>query len=188
MLARSQHRFTVSDYYRMAESGLFAPNDRVELLDGAILDTASVDPFHGGSVNRLARLFNKVADSRWLVSIQGPVHLNDHSEPRPDLMLLQPAREVYTSRHPLAEDVFLLIEVANSSLEMDRAEKLPAYGHAGIPEVWIVNLRDKIIEIYREPHFSGYGSRKILNASEQASPLAFPEIHVDGAALLSAAP
>ena len=187
MLVQAQHRFSVADYYRMAETGVLKPDARVELLDGRIIDMFPIGPFHGGSVNRLIRFFTKPSSGRWLVSAQNPVHLGEYSEPQPDLMLLKSAADDYTSRHPRPEDVFLLIEVADTSLDFDRQEKLPAYGRAGISEVWILNLPSKTLEIYREPHFSGYGSNTALRPGEKASPLAFPDAAVDVAELLKLA-
>src|SRR5947208_322206 len=143
MLVQAQHRFSVADYYRMAETGLLKPDARVELLDGRIIDMSPIGPFHGGSVNRLIRLFGKLSNGRWLVSAQYPVHLNEYSEPDPDLMLLKPVSDDYTSRHPRPEDVFLLVEVADTSMAFDREEKMPAYGASGISEVWILNLPEK---------------------------------------------
>jgi len=184
MLAQTQHRFSVEDYYRMAETGVLRPGKRVELLDGKIIDMSPIGPFHGGLVNRLSRLFNQLSNNRWLVSVQNPLRVDDHSEPEPDVMLLKPAADDYTSRHPQPQDVFLLIEVADSTLEYDRAEKLPVYGRAGVAEVWIVNLPDAAIEVYREPHFTGYSSRTILRAGDQAKPQACPEVTVDVSELL----
>ena len=187
MLVQTQHRFSVEDYYRMAEAGVLKPDVRVELLDGKIIDMPPIGPLHGGSVNRLIRLFSTLAEGRWLVSAQNPVRLHRHSEPQPDLMLLKPASDDYMSRHPRPDDVILLIEVADTSLAYDREEKLPAYGHAGVAEVWIVNLADQVIEVYREPHFAGYSKTKVLRAGEKASPLAFADVAVDVAELLKLA-
>lgn len=170
----------------MGESGVLKPDARVELLDGRIIDMEPIGPFHGGSVNRLNRLFNTLSKGRWLVTAQNPVHLDDYSEPQPDLMLVKPAPDDYTTRHPRPEDVFLLIEVAQTSLGYDRGQKLPAYGRAGIVEVWIINLADQIIEVYREPHFNGYGSKAILRAGDKARFQAFPEVAVEVAGLLKA--
>jgi Uma2 family endonuclease len=184
MLVQTQHRFNVKEYYRMAETGVLRPDARVELLDGQIIDMSPIGPFHGGLVKRLSRIFNLTAKGRWLVSTQDPLRLDDHSEPEPDVMLLKPVADDYTSRHPQPDDVFLLIEVSDSTLDYDRAEKLPAYGRAGVLEVWIVNLQDATLEIYREPHFTGYGSKAVLHAGDQAAPLAFPDAVVDVAELL----
>ena len=171
----------------MAETGVLRPDARVELLDGRIIDMSPIGPFHGGVTKRLIRFFTALAKSRWVVAAQDPVRLDDHSEPQPDLMLLKPAADDYTTRHPGPADVFLLIEVADSSLELDREEKLPAYGRAGISEVWILNLPARTIEVYREPHFMGYGANRTLHAGDQASPLAFPDVAVDVAELLKLA-
>lgn len=168
----------------MAETGVLRPDARVELLDGRIIDMSPMGPFQGGVVKRLSRLFNLQAKGRWIISTQDPVRLDDRSEPEPDVMLLKPAADDYTSRHPQPGDVFLLIEVSDTSLDYDREEKLPAYGRAGVSEVWIVNLQDETIEVYREPHFAGYGSKTLLNAGETISPLAFPDAVVDVAELL----
>jgi len=99
-------------------------------------------------------------------------------------MLLKPLPDDYTSRHPRAEDVLLLIEVSDTTLDYDLQEKLPAYGRAGIPEVWIVNLKNGTIEIYLEPHFTGYGSRAVLRASERAVPRTFPDVTIQVGELL----
>jgi Uma2 family endonuclease len=184
MFAQTKHRFSVKEYYRMAETGLLQPDARVELLNGEIIDMSPIGPFHGGLVKRLGRIFNLKAKGRWIVSTQDPLRLDGHSEPEPDVMLLKPDGGDYTSRHPQPEDVFLLIEVSDATIEYDRTEKLPAYGRAGVAEVWIVNLNELAIEIYREPHFAGYGSKGILRAGSQAAPLAFPDAIVDVAELL----
>ena len=184
MPALTTHRFTVEDYYRMAESGVLKPEARVELVDGQILDMSPIGPFHGGVTKRLIRLFSNLAQGRWIVAAQDPVRLDAHSEPQPDVMLLQPASDDYIKRHPRPEEVFLLIEVADSTLAYDRGEKLPAYGRAGISEVWLINLPEQSIEVYREPHFAGYASASVLRAGEQARPAAFPDVAVDVRTLL----
>ena len=184
MLVQAQHRFNVKEYYRMAETGVLRPDARVELLDGRIIDMSPIGPFHGGLVKRLSRIFNLMAKGRWMVSTQDPLHLDAHSEPEPDVMLLKPAADDYTSRHPQPDDVFLLIEVSDTTLDYDRGEKLPAYGRAGVAEVWIVNLHDATVEIYREPHFTGYGFKTVRHVGDQAAPQAFPDAALDVAELL----
>lgn len=184
MPVQARHRFSVKDYYRMAEIGVLPPDARMELLDGEIIDRSPIGPFHGGVVARLTRLFNQLSNNRWLVWPQNAVRLDEHSEPQPDLALLKPSPDDYTNRHPGPEDVFLLVEVADTTLELDREKKIPAYGRAGIAEVWIVNLPDQTVEVYREPHFTGYNSKTVLRASDKASPPAFPDAIVDVAELL----
>jgi Uma2 family endonuclease len=184
MPAQAQHRFSVQDYYRMAEAGVLGPGTRVELLEGRLIDMSPIGPLHGGIVKRLSRHFNLKSQGRWMVAVQDPLHLADDSEPEPDLMLLKPAADDYIRRHPQPEDVFLLIEVSDSTLEYDREEKLPAYGRAGVAEVWLVNTEDEVVEVYREPHFTGYASKTLIQAGGHARPAAFPDAMVDVAELL----
>lgn len=179
MPAETLHRFTVEDYYRMAETGVLKPGARVELLEGRIIDMSPIGPFHGGVTTFLTQVFAVASNDRWQTRVQNVVRLDDHSEPQPDLVLARPAKDFYRKRHPQPADVFLLIEVSDSTLEADQAGKLPAYGRAGIPEVWIVNLNELTVEVYREPNFSGYASRTVLQAGEHARPLAFPDVAVD---------
>jgi Uma2 family endonuclease len=184
MPVQTRHRFSVEEYYRMAEIGVLKPDARVELLNGEIIDMSPIGPFHGGVVTFLNGIFTVAGHGRWVTAVQNPVHLSDQSEPQPDLLLLKPCSHFYRKRHPQPEDVYLLIEVSDTSLTTDHDEKLPAYGRAGIAEVWIVNLNEETIEVYREPHFTGYGSRTILRAGEKAAPRAFPDAAVDVAELL----
>ncbi|HAV63159.1 MAG TPA: Uma2 family endonuclease [Verrucomicrobiales bacterium] len=184
MIAPTKHRFTVVDYHRMAETGVLSPDARVELLNGEIIDLSPIGPFHGGVTKYLIDVFSGAAKSRWKLSVQDPVCIDEHSQPQPDVMLLRPAADFYRRRHPQPKDVFLLIEVADTSLEQDREVKLPAYGRAGIAEVWIVNLNELTVEVHREPHFEGYAARTVLKVGDHARPAAFPDVVVDVAELL----
>lgn len=179
-----RHHFTVDDYYRMAKAGLFAPERRVELLEGQIIDMMPIGPFHSGVVNRLSRYFNSICNGRWLVTTQNPVRLERYSELQPDVVLVSPAADDYILRHPTPEDVLLLVEVADSSVEYDEGAKLAAYGKAGIAEYWVVNLQEQQVQIYRDPHYTGYARTVVLKPGEIASPAAFPDVQVDIAALL----
>ena len=109
----TEHRFSVKEYYRMAETGVFRPTARVELLHGKVIDMSPIGPFHGSIVKRLIRLFTLKAAERWIVSAQDPVHLDDQSEPQPDLALLKPSPDVYASDHARPENVFLVVEVSD---------------------------------------------------------------------------
>lgn len=183
-MTATTHRFSVKDYYRMADAGLFPPGKRVELLEGEIKNMMPVGPFHSGVVNRLNRYFQSISNGRWLVTAQNPVRLSNYSEPQPDVVIVSPSADDYTLRHPRPEDVLLLVEVADTSLEYDEGEKLAAYGHAGIEEYWVVNLRDQCVQMHREPHYTGYARTTVLRAGEFASPATFPDVKVDIASLL----
>ena len=184
MVVQTKHRFNVKEYYRMAETGVLPPNARVELLNGEIIDMSPIGPFHGGVVTYLTEIFAAASKGRWQTRVQNSVWLDDHSEPQPDLALVKASADYYRKRHPQPADVFLLVEISDTSLETDQMEKLPAYGRAGIVEVWLVNLNELTVEIYREPHFTGYGSKTVVSASDTAAPLAFPDAAVDVAELL----
>ena len=178
------HRFSAEEYHRLGNLGILSPDARVELIEGAIHDMSPIGPSHSGVVNRLNRFFNLRAKGRWLVSTQNPLGADNFSEPQPDLILLEPAPDDYVSHHPIPDDVILLIEVADSSLEFDRAKKLPIYARVGVIEFWIVNLRESTVEVYSEPHFTGYEKKTVLKAGDKASPLAFPREEIDVAELL----
>ena len=182
----TKHRFNTSDYYRMGQTGVIKPDARVELLDGEIIDMSPIGPFHGGVVNRLNSVLNQNAKGRYLVAVQNPLHLDDYSEPQPDVMLLRPVSDDYASKHATCTDVLLLIEVADSSLEYDRGDKLSAYARGRVPEVWIINLAQRVLEVYTEPHLSGYRSAVSLRLGERISPRAFPDVSLDIAHLLRA--
>jgi Uma2 family endonuclease len=174
----TKHLFTTEEYYRMAETGVIKPDARVELLDGEIIDMFPTGPLHGGSTKYLNNLFSVRARGRWILAVQDPVSLDKHCQPQPDLMLLKCAKDFYRKRHPGPADVFLLVEVAETSLDYDREKKLPAYGRAGITEVWIVNLQDRVLEVYRDPHLTGYSSITLLRSGDTARPTAFPDVAV----------
>lgn len=184
MFARMNHRFSVKEYYRMADVGVLKWGEHDELLVGQVIDPVRVTPFHAGVTHRLAKPFFELPEECCIISIRNPVRLDDYNELQPDVVLLKYIPDYYKTRHPGPDDVFLLIEVADASLDYDREEKLPAYGRAGIAEVWIVNLNELSIEVYREPHFTGYASKAILRAGSQAAPLAFPNVTVDIGELL----
>lgn len=184
MLAPTRHRFSVVEYHRMAEAGILKPDARVELLNGEIMDMSPLGPFHGGITTYLTDFFVQASKGRWQTRVQNVVRLDDLSEPQSDLVLARPDPDYYRKHHPQPNDVFLLVEISDTSLEMDRSEKLPADGRSGIPEVWIANRIELTVEVYREPHFTGYGSKTVLRAGDQARPQAFPDVAVDVAELL----
>lgn len=168
----------------MVETGVLRPDARIELLDGKIIDMSPIGPFHGDVTTYLTEVFAIASKGRWRTRVQNPVRLDEHSEPQPDLVLARPNPEAYRKRHPQPDEIYLLVEVADASLNTDHEEKLPAYGRAGVTEVWIVNLNESTVEVYREPNFTGYGSKTVLRAGAQAQPLAFPDVAVDLAELL----
>ena len=171
--ALERRLFTVDEYHAMTRAGILQEGDRVVLIDGVLFKMAAIGPRHLYAVNRLNQLFVERLQRRAMVSVQNPVRLNGRSEPEPDLALLRPNPD--TSRPPGPEDVFLLVEVADSSLEVDRAVKVPLYARAGISEVWIVALREDQVEVYREPSNGRYKQTLLLEREDEVGIAALPE-------------
>jgi Uma2 family endonuclease len=152
----TRHRITVEEYYRMAEVGLLAPDARVELIEGEIIDMAPIGSRHAATVNTLARLLNEAVGAQAIVSIQAPIRLDPRNEPQPDLALLRPRPDRYSASHPAAADVLLVIEVSDTTLRYDRGVKVPLYARHGIPEVWIVDLENGLLHFFRSPAGDAY--------------------------------
>ena len=144
-----RHTFTTDEYHRMVETGILTEDDRVELINGEIIAMSPINSPHAGLVKRINAFFTKLLGDEVIVSVQDPLTVGDTSEPEPDVMLLKPRDDFYASAHPRPSDVYLLIEVADSSLRIDREVKLPVYASAGVPEVWIINLADQQLEMHR---------------------------------------
>ena len=172
----TRRRFTVVEYYAMADAGILSENDRVELLDGELIQMPPIGDWHAGSVDWLNYELVPALQGRAIVRVQNPVRLSNDSEPQPDLTLLRFRDDFYRSGHPAPEDVLLLIEVADTSIGYDRGAKLAAYARAGIPEVWIANRNDRRIEAYTEPAGNEYASVRHIGSGSSIAPLHFPDI------------
>lgn len=179
-----RHRFDVDAYYRMVEAGILGPEDRVELIEGEIVDMAPIGSAHASTTDLLASLFVRaVTDDVAIVRIQNPLRLDAHNEPQPDLMLLRPRADRYRQGHPTATDVLLLVEVADSSLAYDHGPKLALYARHGVPEFWIVDLVGRAVEICREPGPEGYAERRRVTGGA-ATPALVPGVAIDSLVLL----
>ena len=168
--------FTVDEYYRMAEAGILSEDDRVELIAGEIIKMSPIGSPHSGCVNRLNRLFSARLGDRTILSIQNPVRLNERTEPQPDIALLIPRTDFYSQRHPQAEEVLLIIEVSDTTIEYDREVEIPLYAAAGIVEVWIVSLAEELIEVYRQPLANNYAEVRQFRRGENVAPLSFSDV------------
>ncbi len=154
-----KHLTDVVEWQKMGEAGIFPVESHLELINGEIIEMAPIGSNHAGHLNRLNQILNQSISSQAIISIQNPLQLNDLSEPEPDLMLLRPNADFYSSKHPSANDVLLLIEVADSSLAYDQNHKLRLYALHQIPEYWILNLADKSLEAYRQPKNGVYSEK-----------------------------
>lgn len=161
------HRFTVEDFYRMADAGILGADDRVELIDGEVVEMNPIGSRHAASVSRLNRLLLGLVADRAIVRVQDPVRLSDLSEPQPDLALLKFREDFYAKGHPTPDDVLLLIEVSDSSLAFDQGTKLSLYAISGIPEVWIIDLSRNVLTSYRTPEEGAYTQQREFQGDEQ---------------------
>lgn len=173
------HRFSISEWQRMGEVGLLGLDQRVELIEGEVIDMAPVGSAHAGSVTRLNHLLTSRLSGQAIVSVQNPLRLGDFSEPQPDLMLLRPRKDFYARTHPTAKDVLLLVEVADATLAYDRDRKIPLYGRHGVSQAWLVNLSERTVEVYVSPNSQGYADRHIARAGEALRPLAGLAVELD---------
>lgn len=166
--------FTVAEYDRMGETGILTEDDRVELVEGEIIEMSPIGERHAACVDALAELFREQLQRRVIVRVQNPIQLGSFSEPQPDVALLKRRADFYRRAHPTPDDVLLVVEVAETTIEYDRQIKVPLYARAGIAEVWIVNLVDEQIEIYAQPAGDAYQSRREARRGETIeSPTAF---------------
>jgi Uma2 family endonuclease len=161
-------RFTVHDYHRMGEAGILHEDDRVELIEGEVVEMAAIGTRHFTCVNRLNRLLVMSVGDAAIVSVQNPVRLDEHTEPQPDLTVIRPRD--YSESLPVPEDVLLLIEVSDTILAYDRGVKLPLYARAGIGEVWIVNLPTETIEQYTDPSGDSYRHAELKRRGQTLKP------------------
>ena len=173
-----KRKFTVAEYYRMAEVGILGSEEQVELVEGEIIVMAPIGPGHAGSVDIIGNLFVRKLDERLIVRSQNPIHLDDGSEPQPDIVVARPRDDYYTAAHPTPTDILLIVEVAQSTLAYDRDFKAHLYGRNAIPETWVKNLPEDCIERFTEPGPSGYAQHTIHRRGETITPVSFPDLEL----------
>jgi Uma2 family endonuclease len=147
----NRRSFTVAEYERMGQAGIFSEDDRVELVCGEIIEMSPIGERHAACVDALSELLRERLRRSVNVRAQNPIRLDDYSEPQPDIAVLKRRDDFYRHAHPRPEDVLVVIEVSDSTLELDRKVKVPLYAGAGIPEAWVVNLPEERVEVYSDP-------------------------------------
>ena len=170
--------FTVDEYHRMGEAGIFSEDDRVELLEGEILMMSPIGSRHVASVNRLLMDLTNLLRGRAIVSVQNPVVLNDFSEPEPDIAILRRRDDFYAEAHPTAAEVLLIIEVADTSVAYDHDIKLPAYARSAVPEVWIVDLPAETVVVNAELVNGSYRTVRTYRRGDSITPRHFPDLSI----------
>ena len=172
----NKKRFTVDEYYQMAAAGILRPEDRVELIDGEIVQMSPIGDRHALCVMIANNLFARALGAAALINVQNPLRLNKYTEPQPDIVVLKPRADYYKHKKIRAEDTLLVVGVSDSSIRYDQKIKVPRYAEAGIPEVWIENLQVDELLVYRDLAEHRYSVCKTLRRSDSVSPRAFPDV------------
>ena len=174
-----RHRLTVHDFHRMGETGILPVEGRLELIEGEIIAMAPIGSRHAAIVKQLNTLFVRAAGARFIVSVQDPIILGEHSEPEPDLALIQPRDDFYALALPRADEVLLIVEVADTTLRYDREIKIPLYARHGIPEVWLIDVDGRTLTVFETPADGRYRNERRVRPSGALAPKALPGVEVD---------
>lgn len=177
------HRWSVDEYHRMALAGLLDETDRVELIEGELIDMAPIGSKHAFIVNRLSQTFSTKAGRQYFVSTQNPVQLGERSEPQPDIALLRLGD--YMDKLPTAGEVLLIVEVSQTTIDYDREVKLALYALHGIPEVWLLDVNAGELTIYREPAEGQYRLIRKPTRAEVVSATLVPAVAISLAEVLA---
>lgn len=180
----AKRRFTVEEYHRMIAAGVFDENERVELIEGEVLQMAAKSLRHVAGVRRVTKILGKSLGKAVFISAQDPIQIGGISEPEPDVVVAKPSATDYEDHHPTPQDILLIVEVAETSLHVDRNRKLPLYANAGIQQFCILNLRDQEVEDYRDPAPEGYRSKQTYTATQSFNLVAFPKVKINVADLI----
>ncbi len=178
-----QRRWTVDEYHRMVAVGILTSRDRVELLDGQIIEMVPQEPPHAAITSSLGNDFVMLFAGKAWVRQQLPITIAPNSEPEPDIAVVKIDSKRYRDRHPTSADIYLVIEVADSAF-YDRTRKVKAYAQAKIPEYWIVDVNQRQLIVFREPQANTYQLERVLSLTDAIAPIAFPEITIQLADLL----
>lgn len=176
-------KWSIAEYHRLRDIGVLDER-RVELLKGDIVEMAIEGEPHAYSTDEAGEYLLRLLDDRAKVRQAHPITLPNDSEPEPDLAIVQRLGREYRSHHPYPENIYWLIEYADSSLSKDLETKSQVYAEVGIPEYWVINLREMQLVVFRNPSQEGYQTQTIVTSGE-IQPLAFPDISISVAKLLS---
>lgn len=172
-------RFRVEDFRKMTEAGILPEESGWEVIDGYLVDKMTIGSRHASIVNRLNNLLSVLVAKWAIVSVQNPVQIDDYNEPEPDIALLHPRSDFYSKRLPTPADVFVLVEVADSTIAYDRDVKIALYAEAGIVEVWLVNLKEESIEQYSSPQNGRFGSVETFRKGQSVQSISLKELSLN---------
>jgi Uma2 family endonuclease len=177
--------FSVEEYNRMVEAGILGKEDRVELIEGEILEMSPIGSRHMACVDRAAVLLLPPLVGKAIVRVQGAIRLGDFSKPQPDLILLEHRNDYYAPSEAVTRNAFLVIEVSDSSIRYDRGPKLRVYARHAVSEVWIEDLTTDTLLVFREPEGGAYKTQITFHPGEFVSPQAFPKLVLPVSSLLN---
>lgn len=177
-------KWTVKEYHKLGAIGIFHPEERVELIEGNIIKISAKGTLHAAATRRTATLLHNLLGNQAAVYNKSPIALDDDSEPEPDIAVVRIDPFDYATHHPTPSEVYLIIEVADSSLAYDREIKAKIYARSGIADYWVLNVRDRQLHVFREPAENGYQSEVIIGENGSISPLEFPALNIAIQAML----
>ena len=177
-------KWTVKEYHKLGEMRFFYPEERVELLSGNIITISAKGTANTSATRRTANVLRDILENQVDVYYKSPIALDDNSEPEPDIALVRIDPFDYATHHPTPSEVYLIIEVADSSLTFDREIKAKAYARSGIADYWVLNVNNRQLHVFREPAVDGYQSELILGENGSISPLQFPTVNIAIQAML----
>ncbi|HKP51415.1 MAG TPA: Uma2 family endonuclease [Chloroflexia bacterium] len=183
-MQQARRRFTVDEYHKMGEAGILHEDDRVELIDGEIVQMTPINIPHSMCVGLLTMTLAPQVVGKGLVWVQNPITIDDLNEPQPDVALVKPRDYLALGQHPGPDDILLLIEVADATVRFDRIEKVPRYARAGIVEVWLVNLPKSIVEVYSDPLGGRFRDIQRVGREDAITLKALPDLTVSVADFL----
>ncbi|NJO18081.1 MAG: Uma2 family endonuclease [Thioploca sp.] len=174
-----RHKLQITQFHQMRVAGIFRSEDRIELLEGELIDMPPIGPAHSGKTNQLSRLLLQAVGNTAIVSVQNPVMLSEDSESQPDLAILRWREDFYATTHPQPQDILLIVEIADTTASVDRTYKIPLYAQYNIPEVWLLDLQKRQLEIYRQPEADHYRYILIPKRDETVDLLLLPNITLE---------
>ena len=177
-------KWTVKEYHKLGEIGIFNPEERLELIEGDIIKISAKGTVHAAATRRTATLLHNLLGNQAAVYNKSPITLDDNSEPEPDIAVVRIDPFDYATHHPTPSEVYLIIEVADSSLTFDREIKAKIYARSGIADYWVLNVGDRQLHVFREPTENGYQSEVILGETASISPIEFPAFNIAIQAML----
>jgi len=174
----SRRLFNVHEYHRMVDAGILCEDDRVELIRGEVVEMSPIGPSHSAAVLRATQALVRMVGNRAIVGVQGSIRLDENDEPQPDICFLRPKADFYASGHAGPSDIFLIVEMADSSLEYDQTVKVQLYAETGVPEYWVADIRNDRVIAYANPDKDVYRTVRTFHRGSTVAPQLLPDLSI----------